>query len=171
MIGYALLSTTLTPFRLTCRLSIMVITLASWSRGGVFKSQQRWEIFLIFKNHLCKLPIGIKFQLGKNSNTFSFRKATIFFRKTILPSSGVLVVVVKWSVKLSVKHNSTLEYEIEIFQYRFILIYYYFEILIYYYFYYSRKASSDTNLNFSFLFSKTDLYYIYSNPGPFQEIN
>ena len=59
----------LTPFSLTCRLSIMVGTLASWSRGWGFKSQQRWGNFLIFKNCRCKFPIGNKFQLKNNSNS------------------------------------------------------------------------------------------------------
>ena len=63
MIGYALLSTKFN----TCRLSIMVSTLVSRSRGWGFKSQHRWENILIFKNYLCKLPNGKKFQLGNNS--------------------------------------------------------------------------------------------------------
>ena len=65
MIGHALLSTN--PSDSSDKVVL-------WHSSGLisqrlgFKSQQRWGIFLIFKNYLCKLPIGNKFQLGKNFN-------------------------------------------------------------------------------------------------------
>ena len=73
----------LTPFSLTCRLSIMVSTLASWSRGWEFKSHQRWGNFLIFKNYLRKLPISNKFEWGNNSN-LNLRSSTPYTVRQLL---------------------------------------------------------------------------------------
>ena len=60
---------TFTPVSLTCRLSLIVSTLASWSRGWGFKSQQRRGNFLIFENYIL-VQIANKSQLGNNSINF-----------------------------------------------------------------------------------------------------